>query len=297
MAARLGRECGPAGAVSGAFRRQSLPGGAEGGRRGRRSAPLREREGAARRRLRWRRPSKRGGGAGRGARGESAPAGGAGARPGASSAGSAAEPAAWDMAKAGGAGERGTGRSAGGGRDPGPGEPLARWAEAQGPWRPNRTPGLSIRGSALPASFPRPGSPRGTRYHASPAAEGQVCASPVQSGSWELSLPSERPGSRPRRRDPKGMSRGRRSIPRPATQTRTRPLVLSLCILNATIPHPRCQLGQETRIPGRAQEEYSTAGEPPRPPPDLEVEPRCQVKQAGHLLGSHGLCSLTSSVL
>lgn len=114
-----------------------------GGRRGRRSAPLREREGAERRRLRWRRPSKRGGGAGRGARGESAPAGGAGARPGASSAGSAAEPAAWDMAKAGGAGERGAGRSAGGGRDPGPGEPLARWAEAQRPWRPGRTPGLS----------------------------------------------------------------------------------------------------------------------------------------------------------
>lgn len=204
VAARLGRECGPAGAVSGAFRRQSLPGGAEGGRRGRRSAPLREREGAERRRLRWRRPSKRGGGAGRGARGESAPAGGAGARPGASSAGSAAEPAAWDMAKAGGAGERGAGRSAGGGREPGPGEPLARWAEAQRPWRPGRDPRAFIRGSALPASFPRPGSPRGTRHHALPAAEGQVCASPVQSGSWELSLPSERPGSRPRHRDPKG---------------------------------------------------------------------------------------------
>lgn len=31
VAARLGRGCGPAGAVSGAFRRQSLPGGAEGG--------------------------------------------------------------------------------------------------------------------------------------------------------------------------------------------------------------------------------------------------------------------------
>lgn len=45
------------------------------------------------------------------------------------------------------------------------------------------------------------------------------------------------------------------------------------------------------------QEDYSTAGEPPRPPPDLEVEPRCQVKQTGHLLGSHGLCFLTSSVL
>lgn len=83
------------------------------------------------------------------------------------------------------------------------------------------------------------------------AAEGQVCGSPVQSVSWELSLPSERPGSRPQHRDPKGMSRGRRSIPRPATQTRTRPLVLSLCILNATISHPRCHLGQETRIPGR----------------------------------------------
>lgn len=50
---------------------------ARGGRRGRRSAPLREREGAARRRrLRWRRPRRAGGGAGRGARSPLAVGGG-----------------------------------------------------------------------------------------------------------------------------------------------------------------------------------------------------------------------------
>lgn len=66
---------GPGGARArgggwGAVLRQSLPGGGVGGgRHGRRSAPLREREGAARRRrLRWRQPRARGGGAGRGAR-------------------------------------------------------------------------------------------------------------------------------------------------------------------------------------------------------------------------------------
>lgn len=115
----LGGGAGPRGRCRAPSVVSPSPAARRGGRRGRRSAPLREREGAARRRrLRWRRPSKRGGGAGRGARGESAPAGGAGARPGASSAGSAAEPAARDMAKAGGAGERGAGRLAGGGRDP-----------------------------------------------------------------------------------------------------------------------------------------------------------------------------------
>ncbi|KAG8517081.1 Membrane-associated phosphatidylinositol transfer protein 3 [Galemys pyrenaicus] len=107
-----GRGRGPAGAAMGAFLRQSLPAarrGGAGGRRGRRSAPLREREGAARRRrLRWRQPRRAGRGRGarrsesargrrrRGSRGRARePRGARAAQP---------EPAARAMAKAGRAG-------------------------------------------------------------------------------------------------------------------------------------------------------------------------------------------------
>lgn len=72
--------------------------------------------------------------------------------------------------------------------------------------------------------------------------------------------------------------------PSHAQQTRTRPLVLSLCILDATVPRPCHQLGQETQITGPAAGGV-LYGWGAAPPP---IRPRGRA--SGARLGRRGLC-------
>lgn len=182
------------------------------------------------------------------------------------------------MAKAGSAGERRRGARCGWREGSlGQGKPHHHQVGGGTVTRPD--PGACIRGSARPASFPRPQSPRGTPHPACPAALGQVCGSSVQLGAV-AALRETRgvdPGTGTQRGCPTAAD------PSHAQQTRTRPLVLSLCILDATVPHPCHQLGQETQIAG------PTAGGVlygwgAAPPP---TQPRGRASGAG--LGRRGL--------
>lgn len=141
-------------------------------------------------------------------------------------------------------------------------------------------PGTCIRGSACPASFPRPQSPRGTPHPVCPAALGQVCGSSVQWQLGTVAAPWETGGVDPGTGTQRGCPAA--ADPSHAQQTRTRPLVLSLCILDATVPRPCHQLGQETQIIGPASRGVRLGS---RPAPH-----RPRGRASGAELGRRGLC-------
>lgn len=278
-----GRGAGPRGGV-GRLPRQALPGSA-GGRRGRRSAPLREREGAARRRrLRWRRPRRAGRGRGarrsESARGRRRLGGRDWAEGAARSARSAAGPAARAMAKAGRAGEGGRreGRAASGEGlarlevgAAGPGEPRRRWAEVLGGPRSGRRRGRPLGawrgGSARPASF--------------------SCA-PVT--SWDTASPRHRPSGRARSAAPlPGPAEGNvATLPRPWAggrgERRRGPAAAALSHAPAPTPAPTRTrpLVCRSRYPGRDEAQL------PPPPP---AQSRAQISSGeGGVLRSTPAC-------
>lgn len=96
---------------------------------------------------------------------------------------------------------------------------------------------------------------------------------PVQSSCLELSLHSGGPGQT-LEWGPKGMSRGCRSIPYPATQTRTRPLVLPLSLSRTQQPPPPARFGDPDFFSRRRGVRGARAGEPPSHPHPWEAEPQ-----------------------
>lgn len=154
------------------------------------------------------------------------------------------------------------------------------------------------RGSARPASFPRPQSPRGTPHPACPAALSQVCGSSVQAAVESCRCPPGDRGSRPRHRhpNPKEMSRGCRSIPRPTNQDAPPCPVTLYPGCDSPPPLPSAGLGDPDYWSCRWRGTLRLGS---RPAPHLTQRQslRCQARQAGPLLWSHGLCSPAISEL
>lgn len=127
-------------------------------------------------------------------------------------------------------------------------------------------------------------SPRGTPHPACPATLGQVCGSSVQSAVVSCRCPPGDRGSRSRHRNPKGMSRGRRPIPRPTNQDAP-PCPVTL--------YPGCDSPLPLPPAGSGDPDYWShrwrgtlwLGSRPAPHPTQRQCLRCQARQAGPLLG------------
>lgn len=266
----------------------SVPPRRRGGRRGRRSAPLRQREGAARRRLRRPRRAGRGRGARRAesARGRRRLGGRGRARERRGARAAQAEPAARDMAQAGRAGEGGRREGRAGGRGEGP----ARLEEGPRAQVSPRAGGRRFREGCAPRVLSAPLAPGGTAL-----ARGWLwwpgsrCPGRVRPPPPEASPP-------PPRAAPGAGTSG--AVPRPPLHptspapARTRPLSCRPLYPGRGDPPAPSSVRRPRFLLGKEGCSARTAREPSRPipPPTGQQSVRCGGLKVGLLLGSRGLC-------
>lgn len=257
----------------------SVPPRRRGGRRGRRSAPLRQREGAARRRLRRPRRAGRGRGARRAesARGRRRLGGRGRARERRGARAAQAEPAARDMAQAGRAGEGGRREGRAGGRGEGP----ARLEEGPRAQVSPRAGGRRFREGCAPRVLSAPLAPGGTALARGwlwwPGSRCPGRVRPPPPGGFPPT-----PTGSPGRRDLRGCPAAAAPSHVPSASQDAPPVLPSA--LSGTRRSPRPQLSQETQISsweGGVLRAHRPGTVPPHPPTDRAAERQVRGSEGG----------------